>query len=76
MTHNISSCGVLFTVPCEPDLGVPIEYVITLGQDHGRKVDLRCVGKVVRCEARESPDLSQHYHVAATLERYEFVRSN
>lgn len=76
-TKNISSTGVLFTTDAEPDLSSgSIEYVITLNE--GPTVNLRCVGKVVRCE-RENPIYAETplaYQVAATLERYEFVRGN
>jgi len=54
-----------------------IEYVITLSQDEKQPVNLRCVGKIVRLErtANGHDEAIQHYHVAATLERYEFVRT-
>jgi len=73
-TKNISSTGVLFTSDREPDLGGPIEYVITLNHDGSQPVSLRCVGKVLRAE--RIPDTSEctAYQIAATLERYEFVR--
>ena len=76
LTKNISSCGVLFTTGKEPDLGGPIEYIITLTHDGSQPVTIRCVGKVMRAE----PALSGYggkpsaYQIAATLERYEFVR--
>ena len=75
LTKNISSNGVLFTAEREPDLGGPIEYVITLHQDGSQPVNLRCIGKVVRSQRLESgrADISA-YQVAATLERFEFVR--
>ncbi len=72
-TQNISSSGVLFTAEREPDLGGPIEYVITLNSHGTHAVSLRCVGKVLRAQ----PSVDNHasgYSVAATLERYEFVR--
>ena len=75
-TKNISSSGVLFTAEREPDLGGPIEYVITLPHGAGHMVNLRCMGKVVRAD-RVDPDRgdeSPSYRVAATLVRYEFVR--
>lgn len=74
-TKNISSSGVLFTAEREPDLNGPIEYIITLNQDGLQGVNLRCIGKVLRAERLESgrEDLPA-YQVAATLERYEFVR--
>jgi hypothetical protein len=72
-TKNISSSGVLFTSGASPDLGGPIEYVITLNHDGSQKVNLRCVGKVLRSE-RTSGEGRRGWQVAATLERYEFIR--
>lgn len=75
-TRNISSTGVLFTSDSEPDLGGPIEYIITLNNEGTQTVNLRCIGKVLRAERVEpetGPPLDG-YQVAATLERYEFVR--
>ena len=78
-TKNISSAGVLFTTDAAPDLsGGSIEYIITLNHEGPQPVNLRCVGKVLRCE----PDIAAFaetplaYIVAATLERYEFVREH
>ena len=69
-TQNISSCGVLFTLQRQLDIGGPIEYVITLIDESNNPVNLRCVGKVVRqIGAPDRPGA-----VAATMERYEFVR--
>ena len=74
-TKNISSTGVLFTSGASPDLGGPIEYVITLNHEGPQPVNLRCVGKVVRSERMFSNGEERRaYQVAATLERYEFVR--
>jgi hypothetical protein len=76
-TKNISSSGVLFTSEREPDLGSPIEYIITLNHDGSQAVNLRCVGKVLRSELIQEA-LEEHppaYQIAATLERYEFVRN-
>ncbi len=75
-TKNISSCGVLFTAEHEPDVGGAIEYVITLIGEVSNPVNLRCIGKVVRYE-RAEPDAGavKAYTVAATVERYEFVRN-
>jgi hypothetical protein len=68
-TKNVSSCGVLFTIPATVQVGEPIEYVITLPKAQGTRLDvrLRCVGKVVRNDLPAAA-------FAATLERYEFVR--
>jgi len=73
-TKNISSTGVLFTSEREPDLGGPIEYIITLNHDGPQPVNLRCVGKVLRAERVFDNQEPGEYQVAATLERYEFVR--
>lgn len=74
-TRNISSMGVLFTAEQEPDLGKPIEYVITLPSRDEMRVNIRCMGKVVRCEPQSGAEEDAgRFQVAATLERYEFVR--
>ena len=75
-TKNISSTGVLFTVGTEPDLGGSIEYVITLSREESAPVNIRCVGKVLRAERAYHPeeDGRRGYEIAATLERYEFIR--
>jgi len=76
-TDNISSSGVLFTMEDEPDLsGGSIEYMIELNREGPHTVHLRCVGKVVRFE-RSRDGMTENPPaclVAATLERYEFVR--
>ena len=74
LTKNISSMGVLFTAGAQPDLGGPIEYVITLNHEGTQPVNLRCVGKVVRSEPAGNGDARRHFQIAVTLERYEFVR--
>jgi hypothetical protein len=73
-TQNISSAGVLFTAEREPDLGGAIEYVITLNHQGTQPISLRCVGKVLRAERLLNGAEAASYKVAATLERYEFVR--
>jgi PilZ domain len=67
-THNLSSCGVLMTTGARLPVGESIEYMITLPvlAEGDQAVRLRCMGKVVRHDVAAS---------AATLERYEFVRS-
>ena len=69
-TRNMSSCGVLFTMPEPVHVGEPIEYVVTLPKAPGMRVGVRlkCMGKVVRAD--EPPSA-----FAATLERYEFLRA-
>lgn len=69
-TCNVSSNGVLFTYVSDAvEIGMPVEYTISLptGRSVG-DVRLRCVGKVVRRDESQGA-------VAATLERYEFVRA-
>ena len=76
-TSNISSGGVLFKSPRQLEIGGPIEYVVTLTSGASGAVTLRCMGKVLRLEttySTESEDPS--YVVAASLERYEFLRLN
>ena len=75
-TKNISSTGVLFTSDRAPELGGRIEFTITLSHDGSQPVSLRCLGKVLR--SKRVPDVSEctAYQVAATLERYEFVREH
>lgn len=73
-TKNISSSGVLFTTEREPDLSGPIEYVITLNRDGQQSVNIRCMGKVLRADRMAADDDQLRFQVAATLERYEFVR--
>jgi len=74
-TRDISSNGVLFTTEREPNLGGPIEYVITLNREGRQAVNLRCIGKVLRAERLAgNADPVSAYQVAATLERYEFIR--
>ena len=71
-TRNISSSGVLFFTDGEPDPGRPIEYVITLNHDATQSVNIRCMGKVLR--SHPEPGERPGYQIAATLERYEFIR--
>jgi hypothetical protein len=73
-TKNISSAGVLFTAAKEADLGGAIEYMITLNHENVEPVQLRCIGKVVRMTRADSGNNDRSYEIAATLERYEFVR--
>ena len=72
LTKNISSGGVLFTAGKEPEIGASIEYVIALGGPSDPRVSLRCIGKVLRANGSDSGEPA--YDIAATLERYEFVR--
>ncbi len=74
-TKNISSTGVLFTSGAAPDLSGPIEYIISLNHDGPQPVNLRCVGKIVRSERMfANGEDRRSWQIAATLERYEFIR--
>ena len=58
---------MLFSAQAHFSIGDPLEYVITLPSAlEAGNVRIRCLGKVVRFSNSE---------VAATLERYEFVRN-
>jgi hypothetical protein len=78
-TRNLSLGGVLFKLHCQLELGDPIEYFITLPSSPGRDavVQMVCRRKVVRLE-RPKADVAtasgEPIAVAATLERYEFIR--
>ncbi len=77
-TKNLSAGGVLFSATIDMAVGDPIEYVITFptGSINGGGVNLRCLGKVVRLESAPGGSNGEETHclVAATLERYEFLR--
>ncbi|MCC7174021.1 MAG: PilZ domain-containing protein [Bryobacterales bacterium] len=75
-TKNLSASGVLFYAPLQAELGDPIEYIITFPTHSidGGTVNLRCLGKVVRVEPNGSGEGGGRVLVAATLERYEFLR--
>lgn len=75
-TKNMSAGGVLFYAPLKAEVGEPIEYIITFPTQslNGGAVNLRCLGKVVRLEPNGSGEEGGPVLVAATLERYEFVR--
>jgi hypothetical protein len=70
-TRNLSSVGVLFHSDASLRIGEPVEYEITLPSQNGGSpakagVRIHCLGKVVR--------FARSTEIAATLERYEFVR--
>lgn len=77
-TRNISSGGVLFASERQLEIGGPIEYTVTLLSGSAGTVSLRCMGKVIRIEKTTAAMEAQKviFNVAATLERYEFTRSN
>jgi hypothetical protein len=77
-TENLSSGGVLFISKEELKIGDRIEYLITFpaGSGNNGGVKLHCVGKVIRqCEQEGDSAAEEPRAIAATLERYQFVRS-
>ena len=56
------------------DVGGPIEYAITLNGEQTPAVVLRCIGKVLRYEKLPTLNKRDSFAVAATMERYEFIR--
>lgn len=78
-TQNMSSGGVLFTSEAEMPIGDPIEYLVTLpSAAPGAQVRLRCMGKVIRSQDTKTSEQSvvrRPFAIAATLERYEFIRT-
>jgi hypothetical protein len=68
----------MFTTESEPDLGGPIEYVISLNHEGPQPVSIRCMGKILRADRLETGEdpVSANFQIAATLERYEFVRDH
>ncbi len=73
-TRNLSSTGVYFVVGEAVELGSLLEFVVTLPDEISiaGPVRLLCKGKVTRVEQQEASLVG----VAATIERYEFVRDN
>ncbi len=70
-TKNLSSGGVLFCAKAVLNVGDLIEYEIVLPA-HNPPVVLHCKGKVLRHQAINGKGTQQ---IAATLERYEFIRN-
>ena len=68
---DISSGGIAFRSNKDWELGGRVEYLITLNET--KKVRIRCLGKIIRIE--EGTDPVHASKVAATIDRYEFLRS-
>lgn len=73
-TRNVSSNGVYFVVDNPVELGALLEFIITLPEEVNLSGSVRilCKGKVTRVETQEESLVG----VAATIERYEFLREN
>jgi len=74
-TIDISSTGVYFELGVPMDIGSAMEFVLTLPAEitQGKPVRVKCRGKVVRVDKGNRPN---SVGVAATIERYEFVRDS
>ena len=74
-TRDVSSNGIYFEFGDPLELGSAVEFLLTMPEPitKGSPVRIRCMGKVVRIE-RDNPGDGAHTGVAATIERYEFVR--
>jgi PilZ domain len=74
-TRDVSSSGVYFEFGGPLEVGAALEFLLTLPEPITKSspVRIRCIGKVVRVD--KSPSVEPgHVGVAATIERYEFVR--
>ena len=73
-TRNLSSTGVYFVVGEPVELGSLLEFIVTLPDEISMAgpVRLLCKGKVTRVERQPEALVG----VAATIERYEFVREH
>jgi hypothetical protein len=76
-TRNVSSSGVYFVVAEAIELGTLVEFLITLPEEvtavaAAKPVRLLCKGKITRVERQEDALVG----VAATIERYEFLRES
>ena len=76
-TRDVSSSGIYFEFQTPMTIGTSVEFLMTLPEPltKGTPVRIRCIGKVVRVEP-DSKAGDSHVGIAATIERYEFVRDN
>lgn len=74
-TRDVSSSGIYFEFETPMTIGTSVEFLMTLPEPltKGTPVRIRCIGKVVRVEPEDKSGHSQ-VGIAATIERYEFVR--
>lgn len=73
-SKDISARGIYFDIHGDFDLGSELECEVTLPPElcHGNSIQVRCRGRIVRVERRDSDDV---VGVAASIEDYEFVKS-
>lgn len=74
-TKDISSSGVYLEFSTPMDIGSSLEFILTLPAEitKGQAVKVKCRGKVIRVD-RSQDSNEAAIGVAATIERYEFVR--
>ncbi len=72
-TRDVSSGGVYFEMNEAPEPGHRLEFVLTLPSEItlAGPVQIRCVGKVIRVDQGAGRQIG----VAATIDRYEFLRT-
>jgi hypothetical protein len=71
VSEDLSSRGVYFKVPAEPECGAALEIVMTLPPEvanSSRPVRVRCLGHVLRATMN-----GQQIGVAAKIDRYVFL---
>ena len=75
VTRDISGGGLYFSMSEEIEPGSDLECEVTLPPDlcQGNTVRVRCRGKIVRVERREGEN---KIGVAATIEHFEFMKTN
>jgi len=75
-TRNLSAKGAYFVMDGSVEPGAPIEFLVTLQEGVGKEqgVKLRCRGHVIRLDDQVAS--RNQVGVAATIDRYQFVRDN
>lgn len=73
-SRDVSARGIYFLLSKEIERGSPVEIVMTLPHEITMvgPVRVRCLGRILRIEPRPDHEVG----VVATLERYEFLRSD
>jgi hypothetical protein len=72
VTRDVSSCGLRFDLPNALKSGSVVQILMTLPRQltHSSLIQVNCQGRVVRI----NPDYSDKVEVAATIERFQFMR--
>jgi len=73
-TFDISSGGVCFSSNRDFEVGGRIEYLVTLSQGESARVQIRCLGRVLRI-VRLTDQAEFTCQVVASLDRYQFMRT-